>query len=75
MPSAPIVFVDANVLVYADDASDTRRQPLATAWLDALWPRRAGRLSTQVLNEFYVVATRKIKRPLSQGDARAKVRR
>lgn len=75
MPSAPTVFVDANVLVYADDASEARRQPLAAAWLDALWSRHAGRLSTQVLNEFYVIATRKIRRPLGQGDARAKVRR
>ena len=75
MPSAPTVFVDANVLVYADDGADGARQQQAIAWLDALWSRRCGRLSTQVLNEFYVVTTRKLKRPLAQGDARARVRR
>jgi predicted nucleic acid-binding protein len=75
MPGAPTVFVDANVLVYADDAADPARQQQAEAWLDALWARRCGRMSTQVLNEFYVVATRKIRQPLTQGDARARVRR
>ena len=38
-----------------------------------LWQRRSGRLSTQVLSEYYVNATRTLKLP--QGDARAKVRR
>ncbi|WHZ12622.1 MAG: hypothetical protein OJF60_003063 [Burkholderiaceae bacterium] len=75
MPSEPTVFVDTNVLIYADDVADPARQQQAVAWLDALWARRCGRLSTQVLNEFYVVATRKIRRPLAQGDARARVRR
>ena len=36
---------------------------------------RSGRLSTQVLNEFYVNVTRKLKPAMPQGDARARVRR
>ena len=70
-----LVFVDTNVLVYADDTSDPMKNELAVEWLDTLWSRRAGRVSTQVLNEYYVTVTRKLTRGLKQGDARAKVRR
>ena len=34
------VFVDTNVLVYARDASELEKQPLAARWLQALWPAR-----------------------------------
>ena len=73
MPSASIVFVDTNVLIYADDTRDAAKQLRAREWLLALWQQRCGRLSTQVLNEYYVNVTRKL--GLAQGDARAKVRR
>lgn len=69
------VFVDANVLIYSEDSSDPVKQQTALQWLDELWRRQCGRISTQTLNEFYVNATRKLKPPLPQGDARAKVRR
>lgn len=75
MPSGSTVFVDTNVLVYADDARDPGKQQRCQDWLKALWASRKGRLSTQVLNEYYVAATRKLPKPLTQGDARAKVRR
>jgi predicted nucleic acid-binding protein len=75
MPSASIVFVDTNVLVYADDDAVEAKQMRCQQWLALLWRQRIGRLSTQVLNEYYVAATRKIPQPLTQGDARAKVRR
>jgi predicted nucleic acid-binding protein len=68
-----IVFVDTNVLLAADDAHDAARQTRAREWLQALWQRRAGRVSTQVLNAYYVSATRHFGMP--QGDARAKLRR
>lgn len=55
------VFVDANVLVYARDASERLKQPKATDWLAHLWQTRAGRLSVQVLQEYYVTVTRKLK--------------
>lgn len=70
MAETGITFVDTNVLVYAHDRSETRRQPLAEALLEDLWARRAGRLSTQVLQEFYAVATRKLDPPMSRGEAR-----
>ena len=69
------VFVDSNVLIYGEDPVDKAKQDAALAWLNVLWQRRTGRLSTQVLNEFYVNVTRKISPPMPRGDARAKVRR
>lgn len=73
MPNGLAVFVDTNVLLYAEDGRDVAKQTAARLWLLALWQQRAGRVSTQVLNEYYVNATRKLGMP--QGDARAKVRR
>lgn len=75
MPSGSIVFVDTNVLLYADDGADPAKHQRAREWLAVLWVRRCGRLSTQVLNEYYVNATRKLTPPIKQGDARAEVRR
>ena len=69
------VFVDTNVLLYSEDGADPKKQAQALAWLKELWQRRCGRLSTQVLNEFYVNATRKLQPAMSSGDARAEVRR
>lgn len=69
-PSTDVVFVDTNVLAYAHDASDTARQPVAQAVLADLWHTRTGALSTQVLQEFYVVATRKFEPPMSRRQAR-----
>jgi len=63
-------FVDTNVLVYAHDRSETLKQPLAQALLEELWASRTGVLSTQILQEFYVVATRKFDPPLSRRAAR-----
>jgi predicted nucleic acid-binding protein len=64
------VFVDTNVLVHAHDASEIERQPVAQHLLDDLWRTRAGALSTQVLQEFYVVATRKYDPPMSRRQVR-----
>ena len=55
-----LVFVDTNVLVYARDAGETRKQRLATSWLALLWRERSGRTSVQVLSEYYVTVTRKL---------------
>jgi predicted nucleic acid-binding protein len=66
--SAP-VFVDTNVLLYARDASEPAKQPRAAAWLEHLWRERTGRTSTQVLSEFYVNATRKLRPGLPPAEA------
>lgn len=63
--------MDTNLLVYAHDSTDGSRHPVAQAVLEDLWDRRTGVLSTQVLQEFYVVATRKLERPLTRAAARA----
>jgi predicted nucleic acid-binding protein len=63
-------FVDTNVLAYAHDLSETQRRPIAQAALDELWRTRTGTLSTQVLSEFYVVATRKFHPPMARRAAR-----
>lgn len=63
------VFVDTNVLVYYRDASEPDKQTRAADWLKALWDRRAGQVSIQVLNEFYVTTTCKLTPGLSREDA------
>ena len=75
MPSDSTVFVDTNVLLYGEDSADGVKQSAALAWLKRLWLDRRGRLSTQVLNEFYVNATCKLRLPMAQADARTEVRR
>lgn len=70
MAAGEQTFVDTNVLVYALDRSEARKQPVAQALLEELWASRTGTLSTQILQEFYVVATRKFDPPLSRRAAR-----
>ena len=70
MVDAPLTFVDTNVLAYAHDRSETGKQPVARALLAGLWRDRAGALSTQVLQELYVVATRRFYPPMPRGAAR-----
>ncbi|MFB8280958.1 PIN domain-containing protein [Nocardia colli] len=64
------VFIDTNILLYAYEAGDNKRSAIARAVLADLWERNAGLLSTQVLQEFYSVATRKFNPPLSPAEAR-----
>lgn len=73
--AAVLVFVDAGILLRSEDGADAVRQQAAIDWLSALWQRRAGRLSTQVLDSFYVLATRRLTPLMPAGDARAEVRR
>jgi len=66
------VFVDTNVLIYALDDADRKKQEAAREWRVELWKRRQGRISFQVLQEFYVKVTRKW--PNVRQDARSEVR-
>ena len=70
MVDAPLTFVDTNILAYAYDRSEATKQPVARALLEALWRDRAGVLSTQVLQELYVVATRRFDPPMPRAAAR-----
>lgn len=69
-----LVFVDTNVLLYRHDSIRPDKQAAAEAWLEMLWLTRRGRLSTQVLQEFYVNATRKLKPGLEPRTAQDEVR-
>jgi predicted nucleic acid-binding protein len=69
--TAEITFVDTNILLYAHDRTAGRKQEVARGLVADLWGSRTGALSTQVLQEFYVNATRKLPRPLSAPRARA----
>jgi len=66
------VFVDTNVLLYAVDQRDLKKQEAARAWRTELWERRLGRISFQVLQEFYVQATRN--GPQSRKEVRAEIK-
>lgn len=59
-----LFFTDTNVLLYLHDQRGPAKQRAAQEWTAALWERGAGRLSWQVLNEFYVNAVGKIGVPV-----------
>lgn len=66
-------FIDTNVLVYARQVDDVVKQPAAAGWLAHLWDSNEGRVSTQVLNEYYVTITRELDPPVTPADARADI--
>lgn len=72
--TADLVFVDTNLLVYARDSRDARKQQRAEEWLAHLWRHRLGRLSLQVLQEYYVSVTQKLKPGMEHDAARRDVR-
>jgi len=63
------VFVDTDILLDSRDVSEPEKQALASARLDELWENHTGRLSVQVLNEYFVNATRKLDPGLSPEEA------
>ena len=68
------VFVDTNVLVYSRDARDAAKHERAREWVGFLWDTKRGRVSRQVLHEYYVTVTRKLRPGLPVEEARADVR-
>jgi predicted nucleic acid-binding protein len=71
---AELVFVDTNVLLYQWDATEPEKQARATAWMKHLWRSKRGRVSYQVLAEFYVTATQKLKPGMAPPAAQWNVR-
>lgn len=69
-----ICFVDTNIIAYARDRRSPHKQGVAEAWLAALAGRREGRLSWQVLIEYYAVATHPKKLAMPAEMARADIR-
>ncbi|MGH8142678.1 MAG: PIN domain-containing protein [Steroidobacteraceae bacterium] len=65
-----VTFVDTNILVYAHDKDAGVRRDRAMEKLRELWDCGAGRLSVQVLQEFYVNVTQKLATPVARSRAR-----
>jgi predicted nucleic acid-binding protein len=63
------IFVDTNILLYSRDASEPPKQVIAARRLDELWERHNGKVSLQVLNEYFVNVTRKLNPGLSPDEA------
>ena len=72
--TAPLVFVDTPVLLRTADDRDPDRQARAREWLRWCWTQRAGRISTQVLNELYHNAITRFRSVMPVQQARAQVR-
>jgi len=54
-------FLDTNVLVYADDPRDSAKQTVAMGIIAEHLRRRTGVVSVQVLQEYFVAATGKLR--------------
>lgn len=48
-----IVFVDTNVLIYVREEHEPRKQQQAISWMRNLWDSGDGRISFQVLQEYF----------------------
>ena len=68
------VFVDTNVIVYRYDTRVPAKQSRADDWLKLVWSSRSGRLSFQVLQEFYATTTRKLRPAMASVEAQRIVR-
>lgn len=67
-----LVFVDSNVLIYAVDESHPQKHEAARLWRSELWKSRRGRISFQVLQEFYANVDRKW--PAARESVQAEIR-
>jgi len=57
-------FLDTNILLYTDDAGAPTKQARALQLLETHWSSGNLVLSTQVLQEYFVGATRKLNVPV-----------
>lgn len=69
-----VAFVDSNILIYAHDRDAGLRRDRARQLCGKLWQDRSGCVSVQVLQEFYVTVTRKLRTPVVRAQARELVR-
>lgn len=58
-------FIDANILIYAHDVSAGVKHTTAKELVQHIWETGNGCLSIQVLQEFYVIITKKVAHPIS----------
>jgi predicted nucleic acid-binding protein len=69
------IFIDTNILVYAFDPLDPRRQDIALKIIKQLDDSKSGCLSTQCLAEFVHATTRSIRPKLTREQAVQQVQR
>ncbi len=69
-----LTFIDTNIIAYARDSRYPDKQRLAEAWLGTLARQRVGRISSQVLIEYYSVAIHPKKLALPAAAAQADCR-
>jgi len=67
------IMVDTNILLYAYDRGEPSKQPQALTVLDHLAVNGLGVLTSQVLAEFFVNATRRLKPPLTTEEAYGRI--
>ena len=67
-------YVDTTIFVCFRDSSEPEKQKIAGKWLEALWKSQTGRISIQVLNEYFVIVTQKLKPGMTTVNARQDVR-
>ena len=63
------ILVDTNILLYAYDRGEPVKQPQALTVLDDLVVNGLGVLTSQVLADFFVNATKKLQPPLAAEEA------
>ena len=56
-------FIDTNIFIYLNDHASFEKQKKSRAKLEEIYSQGTGVISTQVLQEFYVVSTKKFKLP------------
>ena len=64
-----LLLLDTNVLVYAYDPGDKRKQQLAGQLLEEIQPTRVAAVSAQILAEFFGVVTRRLMPRIATRDA------
>jgi len=65
-----VAFVDTNILIYAHDSDAGPKRVRSIEKLTELWNSDCGALSVQVLQEFYVNVTQKLRTPIARSVAR-----
>ncbi|HVR38565.1 MAG TPA: PIN domain-containing protein [Thermoanaerobaculia bacterium] len=67
------VFVDTNVFVYADDKGNPKKRERAQELIRQVVIERSGRVSMQVLQEYFASATRKLSMDASAARRRVEI--
>ncbi len=67
------VFLDTNIIVYAHDKASPDRKAKSQAILFECLRNGTGVISAQVLSEFFVTITQKVKQPMSSDAAKKEI--